>query len=39
MSRSSLPRRQLGMNEILITGSTGVIGRPAATESWREIAA
>jgi nucleoside-diphosphate-sugar epimerase len=32
MSRSSGVRRQFGMNEIVITGSTGVIGRRAARE-------
>jgi nucleoside-diphosphate-sugar epimerase len=32
MSRSSGVRRQFGMNEIVITGSTGVIGRRAVRE-------
>jgi UDP-glucose 4-epimerase len=32
MSRSSRVRRQYGMNEIIITGSTGVIGRRAVRE-------
>ena len=32
MSRSCGVRRQLGMNEIIITGSTGVIGRLAVRE-------
>jgi UDP-glucose 4-epimerase len=32
MSRSSALRRQRGMNEIIITGSTGVIGRRAVRE-------
>jgi UDP-glucose 4-epimerase len=32
MSRSSGVRRQFGMNEIIITGSTGVIGRRAVRE-------
>jgi nucleoside-diphosphate-sugar epimerase len=32
MSRSSGVRRQSGMNEIIITGSTGVIGRRAVRE-------
>jgi UDP-glucose 4-epimerase len=32
MSRSSGVRRQYGMNEIIITGSTGVIGRRAVRE-------
>ena len=32
MSRSSGVPRQLGMNEIVITGSTGVIGRRAIQE-------
>lgn len=31
-SRSSRLRRQFGMNEIMITGSTGVIGRRAVRE-------
>ena len=32
MSRSSGVRRQFGMNEIVITGSTGVVGRRAVRE-------
>src|SRR6478752_4845161 len=32
MSRSSGVSRQIGMNEIVITGSTGVIGRRAVRE-------
>jgi nucleoside-diphosphate-sugar epimerase len=32
MSRSGRERRQLGMNEIVITGSTGVVGRRAVRE-------
>src|SRR5689334_10153217 len=32
MSRSSGVRRQFGMNEIIITGSTGLIGRRAVRE-------
>jgi nucleoside-diphosphate-sugar epimerase len=32
MSRSGRVRRQVGMNEIVITGSTGVIGRRAVRE-------
>jgi nucleoside-diphosphate-sugar epimerase len=32
MSRSSRVRRQFGMNEIMITGSTGVVGRRAVRE-------
>src|SRR6516225_5729776 len=32
MSRSRRVRRQFGMNEIIITGSTGVIGRRAVRE-------
>src|SRR6516225_5270201 len=32
MSRSCAVRRQIGMNEIIITGSTGVIGRLAVRQ-------